>query len=241
MRTAIISDIHGNLEALDQVFTDMDERDIHRIIDLGDNIGYGPDSEKVVGRIMDRGIPSVLGNHELALLEPKLLDWFNPAARKSLIKTREMLSKKSLATIVTMKKAMVIDDCRFVHGFPPDSVLTYLFEVNELKLAHVLNISRERLCFTGHTHRLEVVSSDGEEIFRCPLVHGLFPIEPSHRYIVNVGSVGQPRDGDNRAKYVIFDDAAQTLEIRFVSYNIAVTAEKIIASGLLRVHADRLW
>ena len=241
MRIAIISDIHGNLEALDQVLADIDNRHIDKIIDLGDNIGYGPDSEQVMGRILDRGIPSILGNHELSLVESELLDWFNPAAKESLIKTRKLLSEHSLAFIETMKKSMVLVGCRFVHGFPPDSVTTYLFEVDQWGLEDAFSTSSERLCFTGHTHRLEAVCSDGEKIFRHPLHRGIFQIDSSKKYIFNVGSVGQPRDGDNRAKYVILDDTAQSLEARFVPYDIVITAKKIIAAGLPRVHADRLW
>ena len=241
MRFAIISDIHGNLEALDQVLADIDSRHIDKIIDLGDNIGYGPDPEQVMDQILDRKIPSILGNHELALMEPELLDWFNPAARESLLKTRKMLSAHSLAFIETMEKSMVMHNCRFVHGFPPDSVTTYLFEVDQLRLEHAFSISMDQLCFTGHTHRLEAVGSDGDKIFRHPLHRGIFQIDPSKKYIFNVGSVGQPRDGDNRAKYVILDDTARTLEARFVPYDIVITAKKIIAAGLPRMHADRLW
>ena len=241
MRIAIISDIHGNIEALDQVLADIDSRHIDKIIDLGDNIGYGPDSEQVMGRILDREIPSILGNHELALVEPELLAWFNPAAKESLLKTRKMLSELSLAFIETMKKSMVMYGCRFVHGFPPDSVTTYLFEVDQWGLERAFNTSMDRLCFTGHTHRLEAVGSDGENIFRHSFHRGIFQIDPSNKYIINVGSVGQPRDGDNRAKYVILDDTARTLEARFVPYDIVTTANKIIAAGLPRMHADRLW
>ena len=241
MRIAIISDIHGNIEALDQVLADIDSHQVDQIMDLGDNIGYGPDSEQVVGRILDRGIPSILGNHELALVEPEILDWFNPAARESLLKTQNLLSKQSLAFIEAMKKSMVMHGCRFVHGFPPDSVTTYLFEVDQEGLELAFSTSRDQLCFTGHTHRLEVAGSDGEKILRQRLRRGIFQINPSHKYIFNVGSVGQPRDGDNRAKYVIYDDADQTLEARFVPYDIVITAKKIIAAGLPRMHADRLW
>ena len=241
MQIAIISDIHGNIEALDQEQADIDNLQVEKIIELGDNIGYVPDSEQVVARILDRGIPSILGNHELALVEPEILDWFNPAARESLLKTQKMLSKQSLAFIESMKKSMVMYGCRFVHGFPPDSVMTYMFEVDQGGLERAFSTSKDQLCFTGHTHRLEAAGSDGEKIRRHRLRRGIFQINPSHKYIFNVGSVGQPRDGDNRAKYVIYDDADQTLEARFVPYDIVITAKKIIAAGLPRMHADRLW
>lgn len=241
MRLAIISDIHGNIEALNQVLADIDDHQMDKIINLGDNIGYGPDSEAVLACIIDRDIPSLMGNHELALLEPEILEWFNPAARESLAKTRETLSDASWAYIKTLEKAMVVDGHTFVHGFPPDSVMTYLFDVAPWKLDHAFKTSMEQLCFVGHAHRLETVINDGKKIVREPLRRGLFHIDSSKQYIFNVGSVGQPRDTDNRAKYAIFDDESETLEIRFVQYDIVMTADKIIAAGLPKIHADRLF
>ncbi len=241
MRLAIISDIHGNLEALSQVLADIDDHQMDKIINLGDNIGYGPDSEAVLECITARGIPSIMGNHELALLEPELLKWFNPMARESLNKTRDMLSDDSVTFIKTLEEAIVFNGHTFVHGFPPDSVTTYLFDVEPWRLDHTFKEHMDRLCFVGHSHRLEIVVNNGKKIERRPLRRGLIDIDPSNQYIINVGSVGQPRDTDNRAKYVIFDDAAGTLEVRFVQYDIVMTANKIIDAGLPSVHANRLF
>ena len=88
MKTAVISDIHGNYDAFRKVIEDIDEVGVDRVLSLGDNIGYGPEPDRVVQDIISRGIPSVLGNHELAINDEEYLNWFNPVARKSLIKTR---------------------------------------------------------------------------------------------------------------------------------------------------------
>lgn len=241
MRIAVISDIHGNLEALTEVLADIDKCHIDQIVGLGDNIGYGPDPEKVIQCINERQIPCIMGNHELAILEPTLLAWFNPNARKSLNKTETMLSVKSLEFIQNLKKSMVAHGCRFVHGFPPDSPTTYLFQVDRSTLEQTLGSSEERLCFTGHTHRQEIIVASGGKIFRKSLRREIFQIDPANKYIVNAGSVGQPRDGDNAAKYAIWDATDHTLEVRYVPYDITVTTKKIIEIGLPRLHAERLW
>ena len=99
----------------------------------------------------------------------------------------------------------------------------------------------EKICFVGHTHVLEIIQFDGKVITRSRLSEGLFLLEAEHHYIVNVGSVGQPRDGDNRAKYVIWDTSSSHVDVRFVAYDIAKTASKILELGFGEFNAQRLW
>lgn len=241
MRLAIISDIHGNMEALNQVLADIDAHQIDQIVNLGDNIGYGPDSEAVIESILQRDILSLMGNHELAVLEPDLLDSFNIAARESLVKIRGTLSDRSFTFINSLKRKIVINGHTFVHGFPPDSVITYLFEIDNLQLNLAFKADMKQFCFVGHTHRLEMVINDDANFVRRHLQRGLLKTDNKKQYIFNIGSVGQPRDMDNRAKYAIFDDTTGMLEVRFIQYDIAVTAKKIVDAGLPRIHADRLF
>ena len=107
MRLAIISDIHGNLEAFRAVMADIDQNRVDGLACLGDNIGYGPDSEEVVKLICERDIPCVMGNHELAILDPTSLDWMNPAAQRSLRITQEHLSQETLNYICNLKPSMI--------------------------------------------------------------------------------------------------------------------------------------
>ncbi len=238
---AVISDIHGNLEALEAVLADIDALGIERILCLGDNIGYGPDPERVIETLRDRRIPSVIGNHELAATQEKYRTWFNPSARASLLKTVEMLSENALHYAGTLPHCMVEAGARFVHGYPPDSPMTYLFQVSEEKMVGSLRSSQEPICFVGHTHDLEIASFGSGE-FRIDRLHmGVLTLEPDFRYIANIGSVGQPRDGDNRAKYAVWTPEARTLEMRFVSYDIETVAKKILTAGLPRAHAMRLF
>jgi predicted phosphodiesterase len=241
MRLAIISDIHGNLEAFLQVLQDMERLQVDSTMCLGDNVGYGPEPEAVVRLIRERGIPSIMGNHELGLIDSGLLDWFNLPTRESLLLTRTLVSSDTMEYIAGLAPAAAAHGARFVHGCPPQSITTYLFELSGEDLsAHFLRMG-EPLCFVGHTHQLEIVSFDGRAVRHRPLHRGEVFLERDHRYIVNVGSVGQPRDANNHAKYVIWDDAVHRLEVRFVSYDIASTARKIIELGFPEFNATRLW
>jgi len=240
MRIAVISDIHANLEAFEQVLIDIGKSDIDTTVCLGDNIGYGPDPEPVVSLIRDRDIPSVMGNHELAVIDQKFLTWFNPLARRSLLKTIDMLSEETIRFIYGLKPFMIYDEYRFVHGFPPDSATTYLFQVAEDELLHTFNQMKERICFLGHTHRLEIIGFNGRSITRSRLTQNVINLNSADRYIVNTGSVGQPRDGDNHAKYVILDTGKNSIEVKFIPYDIASVVNKIIEAGLPTEHAVRL-
>jgi predicted phosphodiesterase len=242
MRVAIISDIHGNLDAFGQVLNDIDASGIDAVVCLGDNVGYGPEPEQVIRLVRKRNIPCVMGNHERAVSDCTYLDWFNPAARKSLQKTMTMLSEESINYINGMKSSLVIYQSRFVHGFPPDSTNIYLFQVPNHTLNQTFNKMKERLCFVGHTHELELIGFDGKVSQHIPLKEEIVKhLDKDRKYIVNVGSVGQPRDGNNNAKYVIWNISEDSLEVRFVPYDIAAVVDKIMAAGLPKVHADRLW
>jgi predicted phosphodiesterase len=241
MRLAIFSDTHGNYDALDQVLQDIDTCNVDAVISLGDNIGYGPESDRVIKKLKALDIPSVQGNHELALDDEEYLNWFNPAARKSLIKTRGLLSKTSIRYISLFEPVITAYDCRFVHGFPPESPLIYMFQVSESRKQEVFEEMTENLCFIGHTHTLELLGYDGKDIQYEDLPKGLTNLDPAKKYIINIGSVGQPRDPSNNAKYVIWDSLEYSLDVRFISYDIARVVKKIKAAGLPQEHAERLW
>ena len=175
MRLAIFSDIHGNWEALQAVLADMDRNRIDSRFCLGDCVGYGPEPERVVREIRNREIPLILGNHELGLVDPSYLEWFNPPTRTSLRITRKLLSADSLRYLETLGPVFIGHGCRFVHGFPPDSISTYLYEVSDAEILHVLTTLPERICFIGHTHDLHLISVKG---IKSPtsLSSGAFPL-----------------------------------------------------------------
>jgi len=241
MKTAIISDIHGNLDALKQVFKDMDTLHLDATVCLGDCIGYGPEPEAVIQAVRKRQIPTIIGNHELAVFDQKHLDWFNPTARRSVEKSIGMMSDETIAFIKKLPRSYVSGKFRCAHGYPPDSARTYLFQKLPFQLIKTFKEMDEHLCFVGHTHDLKIVDYDGRQVEHHSLKEGLTALDPDRKYIVNVGSVGQPRDGDNKAKYIIFDSQRNEIEVRFVAYDIAAVVAKIKAAGLPETHAKRLW
>lgn len=240
MRIAVISDIHGNMEAFRQVLDDIERSRVDGIVCLGDMVGYGPEPEAVVQQIQTREIPTVMGNHELGVANPKILEYFNPLARRSLQLTTQMLSDDSIRFIRNLEAATVLHKLRLVHGFPPDSISTYLFQVKDDKIISTLDILPEPICFVGHTHVIEMISSDGRIVMHKALSRGVIPLNTEQRHIINVGSVGQPRDDDNNAKYIIWDNISHEIEVRYIPYDIEAVVSKIIAAGLPEAHAYRL-
>jgi len=241
MKLAIISDIHGNLEAFRQVLADIDESCVDGVVCLGDNIGYGPEPEEVVKLVRQRDIPCVMGNHELAAMDRKCLTSMNPTARKSLCLTEELISKETLHYINGLKPSMVFHGSLCVHGCPPDSVTTYLFQPSNTRFKQIFLAMKSKMCFVGHTHDLHIITFDGEKVVWGSLDQGPVPLNEDQQYIVSVGSIGQPRDGNNNAKYVIWDCTSGTMEVRFIPYDIEATASKIMALGFPEYNARRLW
>ncbi len=240
MRIAVFSDVHGNMDAFQKVLEDVDRSNADAVFCLGDSIGYGSEPEPVIQTLQRRRIPSVLGNHELAARDSGFLGWFNPAARQSLVKTFAMLSDMSMAFILGLPRHISAHGCRFVHGFPPDSPTLYLFQVENRRKQKVLDALPEQIFFVGHTHLLEVTAYDSGKFTGVDFRVGPNPLHPELKYLINIGAVGQPRDGDPRAKYVIWDTAANLLDIRCVPYDAQAAAAKIRAAGLPESHARRL-
>lgn len=240
MQFAVISDIHGNKEALQAVLADISRRQAQTIICLGDNIGYGPDSAAVIESLDRQGIESVRGNHELAAIKPRFRNWFNPPARQSIEKTVAELSDQHLEVIAKYPPMILSKGCRFVHGFPPQSSLIYQFQVADSKKCRLMARIAESICFVGHTHTLEWMSIQSDRLAHQDLEEGSYLLDPNCKHIINIGSVGQPRDGNRDAKYVLYDPATHHLQVRFISYNAEVTVAKMRRRGWSEKHAARL-
>lgn len=240
MRLAVISDIHSNADALIRVLADADLSGVDAMVCLGDVIGYGPEPNEAIRLIRERNIPTVMGNHELGVVKRDYLKLLNPIAYQSLRITIEMLSGESFDFINNLGKSLVCYKSRFVHGFPPDSPTIYMFEPDDEGMCEAFGKYGERLCFTGHTHNPEIVEFDGDFVVRTLLMRGITNLDKDKRYIINAGSVGQPRDGDNHAKYLIWDMANDSIEVKHISYDIESAANKIIKAGLPSINATRL-
>jgi diadenosine tetraphosphatase ApaH/serine/threonine PP2A family protein phosphatase len=150
------------------------------------------------------------------------------------------LSEDSIKYIGSLKTSLRLENCLFVHGFPPDSTRFYLFQISESKLLKTFHEIEESICFVGHTHKLRLVYPDNDSIHSQALKKGLIQLDKNQKYIINAGSVGQPRDGNPDAKYLIWDSSTHQLETRSTPYDIATAAKKIIDAGIPEKFALRL-
>lgn len=240
MKIAVLADIHANLEALEAVRADLQQQGADRVICLGDSIGYGPDPEAVVRLVRQEGYLSVLGNHEFALMDERGRRWLNFQAAENNIETAKLLSDKSKDYCCSLPTFVAVENAYFVHGYPPDSVFRYLERQSDDKIAALFEASSAALFFLGHTHRLHMVTGQKGKISHSVLRRETVVLEPDRKYIFTCGSVGQPRDGDSRAKYGLWDCARGQLEIRFVEYDNEATMKKIKDRGFPEVYALRL-
>lgn len=240
MRIAVLSDIHGNFEALSAVCDDLETAGADRVICLGDLVGYGPDPEAVVTRVRELGFEAVLGNHEAALASKRARRRMNFQAEENNISTESLLSEENLNYCCRLPNTITLEKALFVHGCPPDSVNGYLYMLPDKKIVKTFNQNSTQLFFVGHTHELVLVFLEDGRVVRQQLSTGIIELLPDHKYLINCGSVGQPRDGNNRAKYLIWDNDLGSLDVRAVSYNYKLTAQKILDRGFPESFAKRL-
>jgi diadenosine tetraphosphatase ApaH/serine/threonine PP2A family protein phosphatase len=237
VRYAILSDIHGNLEALRAVLADAAER-ADALLCLGDVVGYGADPEACIDLVGDRCAAVVAGNHEYGVVDRLDLAWFNPYARAAAEWTRDRLGPDARAWLAALPLVREIDDATLVHASPshPDE-WDYLIDAADGFAA--FPAFSTRLCFVGHSHQPGAWTQGSWGRDHRPGATAV-TVEPGCRYIVNVGSVGQPRDRDPRAAYAVWDSERRQVTIRRVPYDVARAREKILAARLPRYLADRL-
>jgi diadenosine tetraphosphatase ApaH/serine/threonine PP2A family protein phosphatase len=237
LRYAVLSDVHGNLEALRAVFADAADR-ADAVLCLGDTVGYGADPGPCVELMGERATASVAGNHEYAVTGRIGMEWFNPYAREAAEWTRGHLDADCRAYLDALPLVSEVGDAVLVHASPSRPEEWDYILSPEDGFA-VLRDFTTRLCFIGHSHVPGAwsIASSGPEHERGAVC---LRLEPGRRYLVNVGSVGQPRDRDVRAAYAIWDMDARTVEIRRVAYDVETARRKIVSAGLPSVLGDRL-
>ncbi len=238
MRHALISDIHANLEALEAVLKDIATQRIDTIHSLGDMIGYGSDPLACLELVRSNCDTMLLGNHEHAALGHLDQEHLNPVAQVSLTWTQEQLNDRAFSIIAecTMNKA--VGNAQLVHASPyMPGEWHYILTAGEADAAFRSFV--EQICFVGHTH-LPMIFTEAEQFeHRRKVGHDFEPDEEA-RYIVNVGSVGQPRDNDPRACYAIYDTDAQEISYRRVDYDIQRTQQKMQQANLPAMLITRL-
>ena len=241
MRYLIVSDLHGNWEALDAVVRDAAGRH-DRILCCGDLIGYGADPNKVVDWVRENCFIVVRGNHDKACTGQDDLEWFNPVARAAAVWTEQTLTPDNITYIRNLPRGPVVEDgFQVVHGSPFDED-EYVLAAEEAGQA--FGYLESRMAFFGHTHvqggfiwnhsRVETVLTSHR------IDREVMEIDPECAYLINPGSVGQPRDGNPRAAYALFDSDAQMLTYCRTDYDVVRAQQKIRDAGLPPILADRL-
>ena len=237
MRHAIVSDVHANLEALESVLADAQRRRADDYFCLGDFVGYGASPNECIDRLRPLIDGAVLGNHDQAAFDTSWLEHFNPDAARAARWTAATLSRPHLDYLRELPFSVEWRGARIVHGSPGEpEEWNYVFTPAEAM--HEMGTCAEPVCFVGHSHVPGTFELDGRRAryTREPGVAG----RRDRRYLVVVPSVGQPRDGDPRAGYLLWDDEAWTFEHVRLEYDLERTVERILDAGLPTYLAERL-
>lgn len=236
MKYAILSDVHANLEALESVLQDARGRGVTRFICLGDLVGYNADPEACVDIIRGLGCPVVMGNHDAYTVADEIPEIVNGRARKSLEWTRGHIRPDQHAWLADLPMQRRVGPMEIVHASlhqPED----WNYVLNGIEAILHFHFQDTPVCFYGHTHNPMYFSTKERKAHRD---YRRIELEPGERYLVNAGSVGQPRGDDKRAQYATYDARAKVVEFHRVKYDVAATCEKIRAAGLPEHNALRL-
>jgi diadenosine tetraphosphatase ApaH/serine/threonine PP2A family protein phosphatase len=215
MRIAVLSDIHSNLVALDAVLAHLGSVDA--IWQLGDVVGYGPDPDGVVARLAERGAVGVRGNHDAAAIGGSEIEWFNPDARAAIEWTRERISSTTRSWLSALPERLQEADYTLVHGSPREPLWEYI--TSSAVARANLTFIQTRFGLHGHTHLpIAWAEEDGRIVTIAPDDGSTFQL--SGRALINPGSVGQPRDGNPDASYMVIDSDADLATWHRVPYDI---------------------
>ena len=237
MRWGIFCDIHGNLEALDAVLAALAGERIDRYLCLGDIVGYGANPRECIAEIKRIDAPTIAGNHDWAAVGLFDIAYFNPAARAAVLWTRQNLTYEDKEFLKNLDLIHREEELTLVHAsLQNPGQFEYILDISSA--ARTFELLRTRVCSIGHSHAPVIFIKEGENYsftFQAKV-----KLKASRTYIVNAGSVGQPRDGDPQASFVVYDSESKEIEIKRVPYDVQKAQDKIIKAGLPRTLAERL-
>lgn len=236
MRIALFGDIHANLEALEAVLSDAQGQGCTDYICMGDVVGYNADPVACLEKIRVADWPVVKGNHDDVASNTDTLENMNPVASAALQWTRNQLSDDHKEWLRNLRMVRQIQDFTVVHA-TLDQPQAWNYVTNKFDAMSNFSYQFTNLCFHGHTHVPRIFVRESRV---TDLPAEQITLEAGKKYFVNTGSVGQPRDGDWRACYVIYDLPSGTITFRRVEYDLETTQKKILDAGLPKMLADRL-
>lgn len=236
MKTAIISDIHGNFDALQSVLKDIDAQGADRIVCLGDVVGYGAQPCECVQTLIERDVLTIAGNHDYAAIGKTNINYFNAFAKEATLWTRKVCTDVEKEFLNGLALVEHLDEFTMVHGtlYAPE-LFDYILTTYDAYLS--LQLLENPVCFLGHSHvPINFVWGD---IIAFNYDREI-DINPEQKVLINVGSVGQPRDDNPLACYALFDHDASKVFIRRVEYDIEAAAKRIKDAGLPGALGERL-
>jgi len=238
LRYAIISDIHSNLEALEAVLKQIEKEHVDKILCLGDVVGYGPNPNECIDRVWKSCAIILTGNHDYACVEPAELAYFNRFAKEAINWTLRQLTKASFEFLGHFSFIQTVGRFYLTHANPyiPEN-WDYILSIDDA----ILNFSKfdGQICFIGHSHQPIIYIEDHKQKYTLKYEREL-PLLDDCRYIINVGSVGQPRDNNPASAFGLIDTSRKTYELIRIGYNIEITRRKMIEARLPEFLADRL-
>ena len=239
LRYGILSDVHSNFEALQAVLAEIDAIGVDAVLCLGDIVGYGPSPNECCELLSARGVIAIAGNHDEAAVDGAGAERFNSLARAAIDWTQGRLTDENRAYLAALPRERQLDGFALVHGAPVHH-FDYIMDVHDAKRA--FERTDQRLTFVGHSHVAEVYYQDSVgRTFQQRLAHGgRIDIVPECRYIINVGSVGQPRDRNPQASFAWYDADAGIVEIRRLTYDVDAVQARIASASLPLPLAERL-
>jgi diadenosine tetraphosphatase ApaH/serine/threonine PP2A family protein phosphatase len=240
MRIAIFSDVHANIEALAAVFDAYKTERIDKFVCIGDVVGYGASPNECCDLIRTKAAYTILGNHDAAVAGRMDYSYYYDAARAALDMHAKLLTPENMTWLRGLPYEVRESDVHFCHGSPVNlEEFEYIFSVEQAARCLEIWDQLGTVTFIGHSHLCKSFALTREDVFE--VVATKFAIRPDHRYIISVGSVGQPRDYDNRASYTIYDTDERVFEFKRVTYDIDAAAAKIFATDLERNFGNRLF
>jgi predicted phosphodiesterase len=239
MRYGIFADVHSNLEALERVLGAYKEESIDKYLCVGDVVGYASNPWECVEKIKALSTITVCGNHDWATVDLFSVDYFNPVARQAILWTRNNLDEKSRYFLESLKLLYKNEDLTLVHGtlhHPGD----FNYIADSYAARETFRLLETNVCFVGHSHiaGIFIENKDNRIDYRADTPLNL---EDGRKYVVNAGSVGQPRDGNPKAVYCIYDTEKKEIQIKRISYDIKAASRKIIDAGLPPFLGERLF
>ncbi|MEO0108904.1 MAG: metallophosphoesterase family protein [candidate division WOR-3 bacterium] len=239
LRLGILSDIHANLEALDAALAFCQEQEVSEYLCLGDIVGYGADPDLCVERIRGLRCRAVAGNHDYAVVNRTSVKTFNEPARQAIYWTRERITAETREFLESLELVEAYRSFLLVHASPSGpGNWDYVLSLADAELE--FSAFSEPACLVGHTHVPLAVRRHDYRSRAQRIVEPEFEIAANARYLINCGSVGQPRDGDPRLCVVLFDTRTNLMSFHRLSYDVGTAQRKIISAGLPVILAQRL-